>query len=265
MTDAQKPPRVKTANHVLNDITENAAWNFVAIDPCISLLPKHQDKADLMKIAAMGHRKWMSEGARRKGSNLRAPATAKTQKKDCAWVPWTPVFARGCLRLVVLTEPKAYLGNAEKVGEFVKDRLPAVLEGMQKEFKWSSIPRVVLHDKASYFVNSTSNQLQDTFAESLRGGRFRSWAEDGTSWLGGHLGDFYPHESVISHVRRLLSTKFAKCSLYETPEQFAARMKKVEHYLNYEMKDGESLASLGKALHKRAQQLKDLRGERIPK
>ena len=53
LTDAQKPPRVKTANHVLNHITENVAWNFVAIDPCFSLLPKHQDKAELMKIATV--------------------------------------------------------------------------------------------------------------------------------------------------------------------------------------------------------------------
>ena len=104
-----------------------------------------------------------------------------------------------------------------------------------------------------------------TFAAGLKAGRFRSWAEDGTSWLAGHLGDFYPHESVISHVRRLLSTKFAKCSLYETPTQFKARMKRVEDYLNYEMKGGDSLEKLGKALHTRAQLLKDLQGERLPK
>ena len=267
LTDEMKPPRVSTAKHVLNNINEHAAWNFVAIDPCISLLPRRQEKADLLKIAAMGHSKWMSKKSRRKGVNLRAPATAKTQKNksDSAWVPWTPVFARGCLRLVVLTEPKAKLSNAKKIAEFVKDKLPGVLEGMQKEFNWSSIPRVILHDKASYFVNNSQNQLQDTFAAGLRAGRFRSWAEDGTSWLAGHLGDFYPHESVISHVRRLLSTKFAKCSLYETPTQFKARMKRVEDYLNYEMKGGDSLEKLGKALHTRAQLLKDLQGERLPK
>ena len=265
LTDGMKPPRVKTASHILNNVTENAAWNFVAIDPCISLLPKHQDEADLMKIAAMGHHKWMSKQSRRKGCNLRAPATAKTQKKDCAWVPWTPVFTRGCLKIVVLTEPKASLSNAEKVAAFVKDQLPAVLEEMQKEFKWTSIPRVILHDKASYFVNNTSNQLQDTFASGLKAGRFKSWAEDGTSWLAAHLGDLYPHETVISHVRRLLATKFAKCALYEAPTQFAARMKRVEQYLNYELKNGESLKRLGRQLHNRAGQLKDFNGERIPK
>ena len=74
-------------------------------------------------------------------------------------------------------------------------------------------------------------------------------------------------------MRRLLSTKFAKCSLYETPAQFAARMKRAEHYLNYDMEDvkkgdtkgGQSLERLGQSLHSRAQQLKDLGGERIPK
>ena len=83
--------------------------------------------------------------------------------------------------------------------------------------------------------------------------------------MASHLGDFYPHESVISHVRRLLSTKFAKSSLHETPGQFAARMLKVERYMNYEMRGGESLEKLGKALHTRAGQLKKLTGERIPK
>ena len=37
LTDEMKPPRVKTANHVLNNIMENTAWNLVAIDPCFTL------------------------------------------------------------------------------------------------------------------------------------------------------------------------------------------------------------------------------------
>ena len=64
-------------------------------------------------------------------------------------------------------------------------------------------------------------------------------------------------------MRRLLSTKFSKCSLWETPTQFAARMKKVEQYMNTEMKD--SLQALGKALLPRAEELKSRKGERIPK
>ena len=82
LTDGMKPPRVSTAKHVLNNINEHAAWNFVAIDPCISLLPRRQEKADLLKIAAMGHSKWMSKKSRRKGVNLRAPATAKKPEEQ---------------------------------------------------------------------------------------------------------------------------------------------------------------------------------------
>ena len=66
-------------------------------------------------------------------------------------------------------------------------------------------------------------------------------------------------------MRRLLGTKFAKNSLHEPPTQFAARMKKVEEDLNYKMKDGDSMERLGKSLLTRAQNLKDLKGERIPK
>ena len=58
---------------------------------------------------------------------------------------------------------------------------------------------------------------------------------------------------------------FGKSSLYETPGQFAARMLKEERHMNNEMGDGESLLRLGEALHKRAADLKNRRGERLPK
>ena len=264
LTDEMKPKRVNTAKHVLTNITEIQAWNFVAIDPCLSLLPRKQSKADQLKIAAMGNSKWMSKKSKRKGINLRAPKFAKTQRSDCDIVPWTPVFTRGRLKLVVFTQPKAKLNSSVKVAEFLCDRLPAVLDKMKDEWGWTNVPRVILHDKASYFVNSNNNQLNPTFAAGLRAGKFKSWVEDDTKWLASHLGDFYPHESVISHVRRLLSTKFGKSSLYETPRQFAERMLKVERHMNNEMGDGDALQKLGGDLHKRAADLKKLKGERLP-
>jgi len=42
-------------------------------------------------------------------------------------------------------------------------------------------------------------------------------------------------------------------------------MLKVEHYLNYDMGEGESLLKLGKELHQRSEDLKKLKGERLPK
>ena len=95
--------------------------------------------------------------------------------------------------------------------------------------------------------------------------KFTSWADEDCTWLAKCLGDFYPHETVISHVRRLLATKFSKCSLWETPGQFKARMLKVEEYMNYQMGNGESLQNLGKELLERAERLKRLKGERLPK
>ena len=264
LTSDMLPLRVKTAEHVLNEITENAAFNFIAIDPCFSMLPRKEEKAELLKIAQLGFKKWMSKKTRRKGTNLRAPATAKTQKDACDIVPWTPVFTRGCLKLVVLTEKDAKLDNNAKIVEFVKHRLPQVLEEMKQEFGWSNPPKVLLHDKASYFVSH--HKLNPTFAAGLRAGRFKSWVEgDDCKWLARRLGDFYPHESVISHVRRLLATKFGKCSLWEKPEQFKARMLKVEQYMNYEMSEGKAMEKLGRALLKRADLLKNLEGERLPK
>jgi hypothetical protein len=229
----------------------------------VTAASKKKEKADLLKIAAMGYKRYMSPKSKRKGKNLRAPATAKTQAKDCDVVPWTPVFTRGCLRIVVLTERNAKLNSSAKVASFLNKQLPECLESMKKEWKWANTPKVILHDKASYFVDTTNNQLNQTFAQGLKAGKFKSWCQEDTKWLAGHLGDLYPHESVISHIRRLLSTKFSKCSLWETPQQFAARMKKVEKYMNSEMQD--SLSALGKALLPRAEELKRRQGERIPK
>ena len=78
----------------------------------------------------------MSKKFSRKGANLRAPRTAKTQKDSCNVVPWTPVFTRGRVKLVVLTEPGAKLNNSETVGSFVENALPTVLgASMKKEWK----------------------------------------------------------------------------------------------------------------------------------
>ena len=49
LTDDMKPHRVKTADHVLKDVGKGAAWNFVAFDPCFSLLPKNQVKPNKEK------------------------------------------------------------------------------------------------------------------------------------------------------------------------------------------------------------------------
>ena len=73
---------------------------------------------------------------------------------------------------------------------------------------------------------------------------------------------------MISHVRRLLQSQFARKSLHETPGQFAARMKKVEHHMNYVMgrsAPGEALLNLGQRLHKRSEDMIKLKGERLPK
>ena len=268
LTDSMKPARVKTAQHILENVSKSAAWNFVALDPCFSLLPKHEEKAEYLKIAAMGNKKWMSPKSSRKGPNLRAPSTAKTQKGQCRIVPWTPVFTRGRLKLVVFTDPGAQLNNSSAMAAFVKNRLPGVLRAMKRQWKWTTLPRMVLHDKAAYFVNSKQDVLNPVFAAGLEAGKFTSWVDTAggdCKWLAPHLGDLYLHETVISHVRRLLATRFQRKALKESPKQFAARMKKVEAYMNSEMGEGEALQKLGKELHQRCEDLKNGQGERLPK
>ena len=169
----------------------------------------------------------------------------------------------------MLADPGAKLTNSENAAAFVRDILPGVLASMKKEFKWRTIPRVLLHDKATYFV--TRDALNKKFAAGLRAGGFTSWASpDGgdCKWLGRNLGDLYLHETVISHVRRLLATKFMRKALNEKPWEFKARMLKVEKYMNNEMGrngPGQALLELGDKLHERCRALVQRKGERLPK
>ena len=82
------------------------------------------------------------------------------------------------------------------------------------------------------------------------------------------LGDVYLHETVISHVRRLLDGEFAHQKIYETPEHFVTRMKKVEAHMNsdsFKAPDGRGLEGLAKDLKWRCEEVVRLKGERIPK
>ena len=100
------------------------------------------------------------------------------------------MFTRGCLKLVVFTEPNAVLNKSERVADFVKNKLPAVLNSMKDEWGWATIPKVILHDQASYFVDNGRQTVNTTFARGLKAGKFRSWVEEDTTWLAAHLGDF---------------------------------------------------------------------------
>ena len=87
-------------------------------------------------------------------------------------------------------------------------------------------------------------------------------------WLVKKFGDVYVHETLISHIRRLLDSEFASSRVYETPKQFMSRLQKVEDHLsseNFAAPDGGGLWALAKEMFGRCQQVIDLKGERIPK
>ena len=79
-------------------------------------------------------------------------------------------------------------------------------------------------------------------------------------------GDVYLHETVISHIRRLLDTDFASDRLDESRGHFAGRMRRVEDHMNSKAFDagGGGLDGLADDLRERCQQVIDLQGERLP-
>ena len=129
----------------------------------------------------------------------------------------------------------AKLKDSKNLAKFVRNVLPGLLEQMMRKHGWQNIPRTVVHDKASYMVSPLHNRLVADFARALEHGRFRSWVGsscDSADWLVRKLGDLYGHETVISHIRRLLDCDFCHNKLYETPAQFTQRMHLVQNHMN---------------------------------
>ena len=142
---------------------------------------------------------------------------------------------------------------------------------MQQEYDWPNVPRTMVHDKASYMVTAAHDRLQQTFAAALEAGGFSSWVggpSDTTKWLVKKWGDVYLHETVISHIRRLLDDDFACRRLGETVPQFTQRMKKVELHMNspgFAAADGRGLQGLATQMHARCRWVVKEKGKRHPK
>jgi hypothetical protein len=154
----------------------------------------------------------------------------------------------------------------------VRNVLPGILESMKAQHGWSTIPRTLIHDKASYMVSAPAQRLNSVFARGLQEAGFQSWVggpDADTSWMCGRLGDLYLHETVISHIRRLLDTDFASKRIKESVAQFRRRMQAVEKHMNSPSfaaaNGGEGLEGLAKRLHERCRALVARKGERLPK
>ena len=277
-----KPLRVACARHLLRILTKLSWRSQVSIDPCYSLLPKTQERMGEQKIAAFGKLKWMSKLSARKGINLRSCNFAKTQGGSAVTrVDWTPVFARGCVYIYVVDaeaakqDPSlpAKLNDSTNLAKFVSNVLPEILQRMKTQHGWSDLPRTVVHDKASYMCTAPHQRLQISFAEALRAGGFKSWVggesgHDSTTWLVKKWGDVYVHETLISHIRRLLDREFCCNELFESPTEFTRRMKQVEGHLNsksFAAPGGGGLLALAKELPNRCREVIKRGGERIPK
>ena len=276
-----RPLRVACCKHIISLLSATTWRSHVAFDPCYSLLPKTSDALEETMVAAMGAQKWMSKESRGKGANCRPPSSTKTQSNAYHYtrVDWTPIFARGKVLIYVVdvdaakANPKlpSKLTDSKNLAKFVMNVLPGLLQQMKRKHGWADIPRTLVHDPASYMVPPVTQRLQTDFARAIRSAGFRSWAGDAgddCSWMVKKLGDVYLHETVISHIRRLLDGEFAHQKIYETPEHFVTRMKKVETHMNsasFKAPDGRGLEGLAKDLMWRCEEVVRLKGERIPK
>ena len=115
----------------------------------------------------------------------------------------------------------------------------------------------------------TAKRLASPFAAALHAAKLRSWLgdeDDDCSWLAGRLGDVYPHETVISHIRRALDHRFPRSTPGETRARFVNHMSKVQEYMNSEQfkaRDCGGLLALAESLRERCRRLVLLEGERL--
>ncbi len=186
-------------------------------------------------------------------------------------------FARGKVRIHVcdpaVVGPKhpLKLNDSANLGMFIRHVLPGILEEMRSEYDWPNLPRTVLHDKASYMVSSAHERVQVTFAKSLQQAGFVSWVGPSSAtaeWLVPKWGDVYLHETVISHIRRLLGTDVAYAGLEESVGHFKRRMKAVEEHMNspvFSSQGGRGLDGLARNLRARCAEVVRRKGARLPK
>ena len=250
----------------------------VAIDPCAVLLPQTEERLEEMQMAALGDARYMSKNSARNANNFSTASTAKKQASSTVLkVHWTPVLARGKLRVYVCDAKAAKrdptlpdkLNNSVGLAKFVRNVLPGILEDMKQEYGWSTLPREVVHDKASYMVSPFHDRLNVVFADALEANRLRSWvgsASDSADWLCARFADVYPHETAISHIRRLLDHEFTCARTHETVAQFRLRMGKVVAHMNsedFKAKDGTGLSGLCRSLQGRCERVLSDGGNRL--
>ena len=277
LSDGMRVARDRCAEHYVDEFSVGAWASHVAIDPCITILADTKAMSDEQKVAAMGVKKMMSKGSRYKGPNCRAMNTIKSQAKESLKIHWTPIFALGKVRMYVC-DPQAAardeslpskLNDVQSMARFLKNILPGILDEMRDTYGWTRVPRTIVHDKASYFVAPKAQRLAAAFATALRAAKLKSWMGDADadcSWLAGRLGDVYPHETLISHVRNGLSHRFPRSTPGETRNRFANRMEKVEAYLNskdFASRDGGGLSALAQSMRGRFERVHELGGERL--
>ena len=86
------------------------------------------------------------------------------------------------------------------------------------------------------------------------------------NWLAGRLGDMYPYETVIIHIRRGLENRFPRSIPGETRARFATCMLKVQQYLNspeFKARGGGGLAALAESLRERCRRMSLIQDEHL--
>ena len=165
-------------------------------------------------MAALGSKRFMSPGSKYDGPNLLTSKFAVSQAgRNALQLHWTPIFARGVVRIDICdpdaaardANMPAKLNDTTELSKFIRNVLPHELKRMQAQYAWPTLPRTVVHDKASYMVNSKAQR------------RGCTWLRPGHSFGHKNMHSTQQHRQEKAERRLVPAALHWTCLCTETP------------------------------------------------
>lgn len=251
--------RLVFASHMLT-LRHTANWfymNIVWVDLCRSILPRTQRKVAALALARKGMKGWQSKGSRQKSTNKRMPpSSAKLASSDTCVVWFAPILTRGKLHIEPLSE-----NFPGETGDGAAEMVARVRVALNIRFQGSTPPAILFSDRGNGFYDAGSGRITNGYRDALRAHSLKAFFGDNSSIQPGQLQDFLLHETAMAWVRNRLKKTVPKRPWAETVPEYHARLRSCAAHCNAKY----NIENLCRELPWRVQELKNRKGDRLPK
>ena len=235
-------------------------WFFtrvVWVDLCNSVLPRTEARHNKMVLARKGKKYWGSKKTKKKSQYMAGDKGALKQASgDSLKVWWVPILSSGKLHIEVLGS-----GWKGETSELAAVMVKKVRAAINIRFPGEHKPNVLFTDRGPGFYATQNNcNITAKYKAALAEHSLKAYYPDNATEQSGNLGDFYPHETAVSWIRRKEPQTRSKEPWTETVEEFTARLRGICQQIN-DSHDVEGLCK--REPKKRLQELVDAEGDRI--